>query len=286
MDISVRKAEREKKVDPAQEYERLVPVLCVRIFQPNGKCLVRTARNDSGVGLENIREIMGTEMQTTYANEWPGRACPMPDDIFALAEIIAAEQVNIPQGSLKLSMGGIDVSESEPDRYLTCQSRYIRHFVNAQMVEPVPEDLSEELGLAKGEYVFQRGNSVEYFQWWDVRQCDEKLPGGASSAQNQLVSSGAIRDSVVAGLFEDLVVAEPWAKDSVDRVLRQHGVDLKAAEHGLHTSAAVAEQLQSSHWALVRRKKKSKSTSKGGIAVLNGDGQAYFFPSKSGSDVA
>merc|ERR1712216_674142 len=180
----------EGRTGQAAACERIVPVLCVRIFRPDGKCLVRTARNDTGTGLEDIQEVMSTGMETVYSSEWPGRACAMPDDICAAAANIAHEQANVPKDVLKFTVGEIVVAEPEDDKYLTIKCRYIRHFVNAQLKEPASQEIAHDLGLSEDGYVVRQCKhgipEIVHFQWWDLQKCDEKLPGGASEAFRKL----------------------------------------------------------------------------------------------------
>merc|ERR1719375_871393 len=77
------------------------------------------------------------------------------------------------------------MSEPTPDKYITVKTRYIRHFVNVVLSEPVPEEFKELLGLAEGHFTVVKNSETgesDTYEWWDTSKCDEKLPGNTTKA--------------------------------------------------------------------------------------------------------
>lgn len=170
------------------KFERLVSVLCIRIVDRSGRFLVRTSRRQLGEGYDSKKALGEVWHTVDNRAQWPGKASERPADLFAEVEKLIMEQVLVPKGTLKLSLGEISYEECEPDHHLNVTCRYIRHFVNAQLPDPMPVELEQSLGVQEGRCIVETNNESIEFTWWDSAQCDANIPGGGSTATKMLAS--------------------------------------------------------------------------------------------------
>jgi len=223
--------------------------------------------------------------------EWPCAATGQPSDVIALAKEmvvgIFAEAIKcasttglsaeILLGTLSFDYGEVLMSEPIADTYMTVQTRYIRHFINVTLNEPVSEEVSAKLGLDSGHFTGVKGddtNESDFYEWWGMGQCDEKLPGSTRTAHKKVGASILQGTSSLGFEFDSLGFQQsaPWIIDVLERTLRYHNVNIKPIRGLL---PEIVKHLQQTDWTLVHR---LHATDDVNLALVQFDGRAFFFP--------
>eukprot|EP00746_Dinoflagellata_sp_MGD_P145052 gnl/MRDRNA2_/MRDRNA2_77719_c0_seq1.p1 gnl/MRDRNA2_/MRDRNA2_77719_c0~~gnl/MRDRNA2_/MRDRNA2_77719_c0_seq1.p1 ORF type:complete len:421 (+),score=103.80 gnl/MRDRNA2_/MRDRNA2_77719_c0_seq1:98-1360(+) len=263
----------------AKVLERVVPVLCVRVLDPSGKFLVQTET-------KMLREGYSDEghLDVDETIRWPGKPCAEPQDVITEAELLIYDRAGIAIDGLIANCGEITLSPAQDDRFLSMKSRIVTHFVNARLKEP----------MAKDKFTHKIENGVESvaFDWWDAERCDAELPGApgattafaASAAGAEESLSSKRRTFAMQDLLNDMHLEQPWDPPSVQRILKQHGVDLDLLAP--LTTAEIASNLERGEWTLVHDRSEDaggrvNGTPAARIALLNKDEDTcYFLPPK------
>eukprot|EP00928_Gymnodinium_smaydae_P043378 TRINITY_DN29073_c0_g2_i1.p1 TRINITY_DN29073_c0_g2~~TRINITY_DN29073_c0_g2_i1.p1 ORF type:complete len:616 (-),score=124.36 TRINITY_DN29073_c0_g2_i1:49-1779(-) len=281
-----------------QRLEEIVSLLCVRVRDPDGRYLVKVSERKLRRGLTYHKRQTGrwsvagpqTEgrgsLQAGISGigqaQWPSKECAEPKDVIAAAASLIEDQAGVPRGCVTFRVGGVSWSCARDDQYLGLPCRLCRHFVDAELNQPVAPSIYDKLCLEEGSYSHSRAHGqLSQYEWWDASICAAKLPGGVPLGAPRKLVRGSMfceaSDLAPADvLYSSLQPALPWTEETVREVMRGYGAQGPLTPNGVLVKGAlsrssqeeaasadlhpkrIAERLNRGDWALLHGPSSSK----------------------------